>query len=276
MSVSMKKKISKVILYTFLLFFAVLFLLPFLYALYTSFLDLKDVDKWVGISQFTFDNYKKFWVSDAYDLPRWYFNSIMMTGIIILGNCICNPMAAYALAKLNFPGKKIVFIIVLATMMIPYHMILIPVYVKMAQLGWLNTFAALTVPYLFQALYIFLLRQFFISIPDELIEAARIDGLTKIGAFFKILLPLSKPALTTMVILSFTGTWNSYLIPSTMVSNKDMYVLVVGLNSVKDQFFDRTNLIMAGVIMTTLPVIIIFLIFQKQYVEGIATTGLKG
>ena len=161
-------------------------------------------------------------------------------------------------------------------MMIPYHMILIPVYVKMAKLGWLNTFASLTIPYLYQCLYIFMLRQFFISIPDSLMEAARIDGLTKIGAFTKILLPLSKPSIVTMIILAFTGTWNSYLIPSTMVNRKEMFVLVVGLNSVKDQFFERTNLVMAGVVITTLPVILMFLIFQKQYVEGVATSGIKG
>lgn len=114
------------------------------------------------------------------------------------------------------------------------------------------------------------------SVPNELLEAARIDGLTKAGAFFRIVMPLAKPGLITMIILSFTGTWNSFLIPSTMISRREMYVLIVGLNSVKNQFFERTNLIMAGVVLVTIPVILLFLIFQKQYVEGVATSGLKG
>lgn len=270
------KMMNRGIAYILLILFAFIFLLPFIYALYTSFLDLKDLDHIVHASQLTLDNYKRFWNNDAYNIPRWYFNSITMTTIIIGGNIIINTMAAYALAKLEFPGKKIISFIIVGTMMIPYHMILIPVYVKMAKLGWLNTFASLTIPYLYQCLYIFMLRQFFISIPDSLMEAARIDGLTKIGAFTKILLPLSKPSIVTMIILAFTGTWNSYLIPSTMVNRKEMFVLVVGLNSVKDQFFERTNLVMAGVVITTLPVILIFLIFQKQYVEGVATSGIKG
>lgn len=270
------KMMNRGIAYILLILFAFIFLLPFIYALYTSFLDLKDLDHIVHVSQLTLDNYKRFWNNDAYNIPRWYFNSITMTTIIIGGNIIINTMAAYALAKLEFPGKKIISFIIVGTMMIPYHMILIPVYVKMAKLGWLNTFASLTIPYLYQCLYIFMLRQFFISIPDSLMEAARIDGLTKIGAFTKILLPLSKPSIVTMIILAFTGTWNSYLIPSTMVNRKEMFVLVVGLNSVKDQFFERTNLVMAGVVITTLPVILMFLIFQKQYVEGVATSGIKG
>lgn len=131
-------------------------------------------------------------------------------------------------------------------MMVPYHMILIPVYVNVAQLGWLNTFLGLTVPFLYQGLYIFMLRQFFISVPNEFLEAARIDGLTKMGAFWRIVYPLARSSLITMSILAFSGTWNSYLIPSTLANTPEMYVLVVGLNSVKDMFFENTPLIMAG------------------------------
>jgi len=257
-------------------FFAVIFILPFLYAIYTSFKDLQDVNSIVGLDRLSFDNYIMFFTNPLYMVPRWLWNSSLMTAIILTGNIIINTMAGYALAKLDFPGKKVVFFIVVATLMIPYHMILIPVYVNMAQLGWLNTMLALTVPYLYQCIYVFLMRQFFMSIPNELLEAARIDGLTKAGAFFRIVMPLAKPGLITMIILSFTGTWNSFLIPSTMISRREMYVLIVGLNSVKNQFFERTNIIMAGVVLVTIPVIIMFMLFQKQYVEGVATSGLKG
>ena len=160
--------------------------------------------------------------------------------------------------------------------MVPYHMILIPVYVNVAQLGWLNSYAGLTVPFLYQSLYIFMLRQFFITVPGEFIEAARLDGLTKMGAFWRIVYPLAKSSLITMSILAFAGTWNSYLIPSTLVNDPERYVLVVGLNSVKDLFFENTPLIMAGVVLTTLPILIFFFIFQRQYIEGISSSGVKG
>lgn len=262
--------------YIGLLVFAMLFVTPLLYAFYTSFLHLQDVDSIVAFQDLTLDNYIRLWTSPSYSLPRWYFNTTVMTGIIIGGNLVFNTMAGYALSKLNFYGKKVVFIIILATMMIPYHIVLIPVYTTMAWLGWLDTMMALTIPYMSQVLHIFLMRQFFAAVPNELLEASRIDGLNKIGAFRRIMLPLSGPALITMVILNFTGTWNSYLIPSTMVTSKEMFVLVVGLNSVKDQYFERTNLIMAGVILTSLPVVFLFLVFQKWYVQGVSTSGLKG
>jgi len=271
-----KIKPFDIFIFLILSFFALIFILPFLYAIYTSFKELKDVNSIVGLDRLSFDNYIMFFTNPLYMVPRWLWNSSLMTAIILAGNIIINTMAGYALAKLNFPGKNIVFFIVVATMMIPYHMILIPVYVNMARLGWLNTMLALTIPYLYQCIYVFLMRQFFMSVPNELLEAARIDGLTKAGAFFRIVMPLAKSGLITMIILSFTGTWNSFLIPSTMISRREMYVLIVGLNSVKNQFFERTNIIMAGVVLVTIPVIIMFMLFQKQYVEGVATSGIKG
>lgn len=255
---------------------AIAFILPLLYAVYTSFLKLSDVNKLVGIQNWTFESYAKFWKDPNYDIPRWFVNTVAMTGITIAGNVVINSMAGYALAKLRFPGKNLVFFIIVATMTIPYQVILIPVYVTMSELGWLNSIASVTVPYLYQCIFVFMMKQFFTGIPNELIEAARIDGLNKVGVFFRIMLPLSKPGIISMIILNFTSTWNAYLVPSTMLSNKDDYVLIIGLNSVKDQFFDRTNVIMAGVVLITLPVVILFLIFQKQYIEGVATSGLKG
>ncbi|MCM3123882.1 MULTISPECIES: carbohydrate ABC transporter permease [unclassified Mesobacillus] len=271
-----RNKVSKIGIYTAIVLLALVFSAPFLYTLYTSFIPIKYVNTFTGLENWTFDNYKTFFTSDAYSVSKWLFNTVVMTGIILIGNLIINPMAAYALAKLDFFGKKLIFWIVVITMMIPYHMILIPVYVNMAKLGWLNSFAALTIPFLYQAIYIFMLRQFFIGVPNELIEAARMDGLTKMGAFWRIVYPLSKPVLITVAILTFAGTWNSYLIPSTLANTPEKYVLVVGLNSVKDMFFENTPLVMAGVVLTTLPILAFFFVFQKQYMEGISNSGLKG
>ncbi len=276
----MKKYMPKFALYTVLVSFAVIFALPLLYAVFTSFKQLKDVENlFVSMEQLSLESYIKLimhYQDVGGGIGRWYINTIIMTAIIVIGSCLISSMAGYALSKLKFPGKKLIFIIVLATMMIPYHIILIPVYIMMAKLGWLNTFASLTIPYLYQCMYIFLFRQFFGSIPNELLEAAKIDGLTKAGAFFKIMLPLSKPVFATIIIIAFTGTWNSYLIPVTFTNKESMFTLVQGLNAAKDQFFDRVNVTMAGVILTTIPVIIVFLIFQKYYVAGIASTGIKG
>ncbi|GGD48489.1 carbohydrate ABC transporter permease [Paenibacillus nasutitermitis] len=271
-----KKRMTLISIYALLVLFGLLFALPFLYTIYTSFLTMKDVNQFSGIPELTVANYKMYFTNEAYDVPRWLLNTVIMTALVILGNLVINPMTAFALAKLQFAGKKVIYWIVVGSMMVPYHMILIPVYVNVAQLGWLNSFWGLTVPFLYQCLYIFMLRQFFISVPGEFIEAARLDGLTKMGAFWRIVYPLAKSSLITMSILAFAGTWNSYLIPSTLVNVPEMYVLVVGLNSVKDLFFENTPLIMAGVVLTTLPILIFFFIFQKQYIEGVSSSGVKG
>ncbi|MCE5171893.1 carbohydrate ABC transporter permease [Paenibacillus profundus] len=270
------KRFTQLLHYIVVLLLALVFFLPFAYTLYTSFVTMQDVNKLAGMPHWTIDNYKLFFTNDAYNVPKWFLNTVIMTGLVIIGSLIINPMAGFALAKLEFAGKRLIFWIVVATMMVPYQMILIPVYVNMAQIGWLNTFAALTVPFLYQCLYIFMMRQFFISVPNEFIEAARLDGLTKMGSFWRIVYPLAKSPLITMSILAFAGTWNSYLIPSTLANNPDQYVLVVGLNSVKDMFFENTPLIMAGVVLSTLPILIFFFLFQKQYVEGISSSGIKG
>ncbi|UUZ92536.1 carbohydrate ABC transporter permease [Paenibacillus sp. P25] len=259
----LKNRISLTGNYAVVIVVGLLFLLPFIYTLYTSLVSMQDVNKIAGISHWSLKNYKIFFTNDAYNVPKWFFNTVIMTGIVILGNLIINPMAGFALAKLDFAGKKIIYWIVVATMMVPYHMILIPVYVNMAQIGWLNSFAGLTVPFLYQCMYIFMMRQFFITVPNEFIEAARLDGLTKIGAFWRIVYPLAKSSLITMSILAFAGTWNSYLIPSTLTNIPDMYVLVVGLNSVKDMMFENTPLIMAGVVLTTVADSDLFLFLPK-------------
>ncbi|CAM3597951.1 carbohydrate ABC transporter permease [Marinicrinis lubricantis] len=271
-----RNRINKAIMYIVLIALGLMFAFPFLYTLYTSFISMKFVNTLTSPANWTLDNYKTYFTNPAYDVQKWLWNTIVMTGIVVIGNLIINPMAGFALAKLEFPGKKIVYWIVVATMMVPYHMILIPVYVNMAEIGWLNTYMALTVPFLYQALYVFMLRQFFISVPGEFIEAARIDGLTKMGAFWRVVYPLARSSLITMSILAFAGTWNSYLIPSTLANNPEKYVLVVGLNSVKDMFFENTPMIMAGVVLTTLPILVFFFIFQRQYIEGVSSAGVKG
>ncbi|WP_058301111.1 carbohydrate ABC transporter permease [Gorillibacterium timonense] len=271
-----RKAANQTLLYILVIALGLLFALPFIYTIYTSFVPMRFVNRIAPLTEWSFNNYKMYFTNEAYNVPRWFLNTVVMTSIVVIGNLIINPMVGFSLAKLDFRGKKLIYWIVVGTMMVPSQIVLIPVYVNEAHLGWLNTFQGLTVPFLFQSLYIFMLRQFFISVPGEFIEAARIDGLTKMGAFWRIVYPLARSSLITTAILSFAGTWNSYLIPSTLTNKPEMYVLVVGLNSVKDMFFENTPLIMAGVLLSTLPIIIFFFLFQRQYIEGISAAGVKG
>ena len=261
-------------LYAIMLALTVLFLVPLLYALYNSFLSMKDVDKWVPLSHFSLNNFVTLF--SKYNMDLWLRNTVIMTAIIVVGNLVFTSLAGYALARFNFPGRTLINFLVIATMMVPYQLVITPLYISLVKIGWNNTMASVTVPFLCQCVYVFFLKQYFLTLPGELEEAARIDGLSRAGVFWRIILPISKSALTPVVILCFTGTWNSYFIPSTFISDEKLYPLVVGLNTVKARYFARPNLSMAGVIILTIPVLIIYLIFQKWFIQGIATTGIKG
>ena len=268
------RTLSKSLLYILLGFLSLVFLIPLFYALYTSFLPLQYVDKVVSVDKFTLNNYITLFKKT--EIVQWFINTIVVTVLTVLGNVVLNTMAGYALAKFNFPGKNLIFMLVLASMMIPFQLIITPMYIMIAKLNLHNTLAGLIIPFLYNCLYIFMARQFFLTIPKEIEEAATIDGLSKAMTFFKMIVPLSGNIIATIVILNFTTTWNSYLVPATFISDKSKYLLVVGLRTVNDQYFTRPNLVMAGVILTTLPILILFLRYQKYFVQGIATTGIKG
>ncbi|GIP30969.1 carbohydrate ABC transporter permease [Paenibacillus sp. J2TS4] len=265
---------TKILLYITLSGIALLFVMPFAYSVYYSLLPLQFIDQLVSIQHFTLANYGELFTN--YPVIRWLNNTIVNTVLIVVGNVIIDCMAGYALSRLQFPGRNAIFIAVLTTMMVPYQFIITPVYIMLAKIGWVDTMWAITVPFLFNALFIFMARQFFMSIPKDLEEAARVDGLSRAGIFFRIILPLTKPIITSIVILSFTGTWNSYLIPATFISTRENFTLVVGLKTVKDLMFERMNLTLAGVVLLSLPILIVFLVLQKHFVEGIAATGVKG
>lgn len=232
------------------------------------------MDRLVSFDKFSFDNYITLFHEFA--VGKWYMNTIIVTFFTVAGNVLINTMAGYALAKIQFPGRRIIFVIVLASMMIPLQLIITPLYIMIADIGWNDTLTGLTVPFLYNCLYIFMARQFFLSIPREVEEAAVVDGLSRAMTFFRIVLPLSGSIIATIVILNFTTTWNSYIVPATFINDRSKFVLVVGLRTVNDMNYDRANLVMAGVVLTTIPVLLLFIRFQKYFVQGIATTGLKG
>ncbi|TJY42653.1 carbohydrate ABC transporter permease [Cohnella pontilimi] len=260
--------------YTLLTLCSLFFVVPFGYAIYTSLLSKADIGKLVSISRLTLSNYSDILLNS--DIRIWYMNSIIVTLGILVGNLLINTTAAYSLARLKYPGRGVVFFLIVGMMMVPYQVTIIPIYSMIVKLGWLNSYEGLILPFLFQGFLVFLMRQFFLSIPKELEEAAEVDGVTKIGTFFRIILPLSKGAIGTQIIFSFTGTWNSFVWPVTLVNDSRWYVLTVGLNTLKNRYFEWPNLTMTGVVLLTLPIIIVFLIFQRNLVQSIATTGLKG
>ncbi|MDN7245113.1 carbohydrate ABC transporter permease [Planococcus shenhongbingii] len=215
-----------------------------------------------------FSNYIKTW--EAAPFTRYTINTLTITIIVVIGNVLSNSFIAYGFAKIPFRGKNILFAIVLATMMIPGFVTLIPQYVLFANLGWVNTYYPLIVPSFFgSAFNIFLLRQFYMTIPTELIEAAKMEGANHFYIWWKIGLPLTKPAIATVAIFSFNGAWNDFLGPLLYLNDEKLYTLQIGLQVFKGQLSTQWNYLMAGSLLVLLPVILIFFIFQKYFIQGI-------
>ncbi|CAN5652639.1 carbohydrate ABC transporter permease [soil metagenome] len=223
----------------------------------------------------TTDNYERLF--NQLDFPRYFFNSSLVALIVTVGNVLFCPMLGYALAKLHWRGKGLIMGLVLATLMVPAGITLIPNFVLMANLGFVNTYPGLILPFLVGPFGVFLTRQFMYSIPDELLEAARIDGANEWRIFWQVVLPITVPVLATLGILTFLGNWNSFLYPLVMAQEPSMYTLPVALGTfATGQYQADHGMLMAGSVVLVAPVLVIFILFQRWITEGIATTGLKG
>jgi multiple sugar transport system permease protein len=207
---------------------------------------------------------------------RWFLNTLLVTVAVVVGNLLLCSLAGYAFARLRFFGRDVLFILVLATLMIPFQVIMIPTFLIVRKLGLIDTLGALIVPNLANAFGIFLLRQFFRTLPIELEEAARIDGASRLGILFKIVLPLSGPALATLAVIMFLWTWNDFLWPLVTIYNPHNMTLQLGLTTFQGAHQSNTNLLMAANVMSMVPVLVLFLVAQRYFIRGIATTGLKG
>lgn len=275
----MRKKIGfgKGILYTILTIYAIVTIIPFLWALSSSFKTLEEiVSGTINLipKNFTLENYKTIFIEQEL-FPRWLFNSVFIAVSVTGLNLLFNSMAGYALARLSFPGKKALFIIILAVIMIPGQVTLIPNYLILKEIGWLNSYQGMIIPAMVNATFIFMMRQFFINFPKELEEAAEIDGLGKFGTFFRIVLPMATPALAAQAIFVFMGSWNDFMKPLIILSSPELYTLPLGLNSFKGQYISYWNYIMAASMVFTLPVLIIYAFFNKYFMKGISFTGDK-
>ncbi|MEB1808847.1 MAG: carbohydrate ABC transporter permease [Bacillaceae bacterium] len=275
----MKKKFSigKAFLYAVLVGYAIVTLIPFLWALSSSFKTLEEIlsGSMNFLPQmFTLENYRQIFIEQTL-FPRWLFNSVFIAVVGTALNLLFNSMAGYALARISFPGKKSVFIIVLAVLMIPGQVTMIPNYLILKELGWLNSYQGMIVPAMVNATFIFMMRQFFVNFPKELEEAAALDGLTRLGTFFRIVLPIAKPALAAQAIFVFMAFWNDFMRPLIIMTDQEMFTLTVGLNAFKGQYVTYWNFIMAASMVFTLPVLIIYAFFNRYFLKGISFRGDK-
>ena len=223
----------------------------------------------------TTNNYSRLF--DQLDFPRFFFNSSVIALAVTVGNLLFCPMLGYALAKLRWRGKRLIMGLVLATLMVPAGITLIPNFILMSNLGLVNTYPGLILPFLAGPFGVFLMRQFMLGVPNELLEAARIDGAHEFRIYWSVVMPIATPVLATLGILTFLGNWNSFLYPLVMAQEPQMYTLPVALATfATGQYQADHGMLMAGSVILVVPVLIVFILFQRWITEGIATTGLKG
>lgn len=261
---------------TFLVFISLIVLIPITWLVLSSFktpTELGQRPPRLFPESISLDNYTT--ALESFGFVTYFTNSVIVTVGATLLTLVINSMAAYAFAKFNFRGKDFLFILTLSTIMIPLQVILIPVYQVIAAFGMVNTYWGLIIPAAATPTGVFLLRQYMLTIPDELIEAARIDGMGEFKLFLTIILPLTKPALAVLAIFSIIWRWNDFLWPLIVAQDTDMYTLPVAIALFNAQLVVPFNLVLAMSVLTILPVIIIFLFLQKSIVTGIAQTGLK-
>jgi len=270
--------IVSVLIYLVLSICALFMLIPFAWMLLTSLKPAPELVEFSFLPQNpTLNNYVK--VLQTSDFGRWYFNSILVACFSTLSVAIFDSLVGYTLNKFTFPGKNLIFIGILSTLMIPTEMLIIPWYTMSVKLNWhigVMQYWGIAFPGVITATGIFLMRQFFDSVPNELLDAARMDGLNELGVWWRIAMPLVRPALAALCIFNFIGNWNAYLWPLIIASGREYYTLPIGLKFFRGEAISNWELVMAGSSLATIPLVFVFLIFQRQIIKGIALTGLKG
>jgi multiple sugar transport system permease protein len=272
-----KVGLGKTVTYVLLIALAVTMLLPFLWMLSASLKLDKDVFRfpieWIPAEPH-WDNYVKIWTQVPF--LTFFANTTKLTVIITLLQLFTSSFAGYAFAKLRFKGRDIIFLAYVASIAIPWQSYMVPQFIMMRRLGLVDTHLSLILLQAFTAFGVFLMRQFFVSIPNDIIDAARIDGLSEYGIYFRIMLPLSRPALATLTIFTAVFVWNDFMGPLIYLNSQSLKTIQLGLRMFVMQYSANYALIMAASLVSVIPVMILFLVFQRFFVEGIATTGIKG
>jgi len=262
--------------YTVLITFGLTMLVPFLWMLSTS---LKESSQIFTASiqmwpkPFVFKNYIEAW--NAIPFGKFYINSIFVAVCVTIGQVVTSSMAAYAFSRLKFPGRDKLFFAYLATMMIPGMVTMIPVFILLKMFNWLDTFKALILPSIFTAYGTFMLRQFFMTLPSELEDAAKIDGCSLWRIYWQIILPLSKPAIATLATFTFLANWQSFVWPLIVTSSEKMKTLPIGLSYFQDIYTTNWTYLMAGSVIVLVPALLVFIFNQRYITEGIALSGIK-
>jgi multiple sugar transport system permease protein len=271
----LKKYVSLGGVYLILSLGAIIMLFPFLWMVLTSLKPLHEIYqlRWLPQSP-TVHNYLA--ILRDFPFPRWFLNSLVAAACTTVSMVSLSALAGYTLAKLRFPGRTGVFAIILATMFIPTELLVIPWYDMSVRLRWVDTYWGIIFPGLIHAFGVFLMRQFFFSVPDDLLDAGRVDGLSEFGVFRRIALPLMRPAVAALAILNFVGNWNAYLWPVIVTSKKTMLTLPVGLAMFSGEAGVQWNLITAASTLTVLPIALVFIVFQQAIIENVAMSGMKG
>ena len=269
--------VRQIVLYVILAISGLFMIVPFLWMLSTS---LK-ADQYVLTMppQFiprplTVDSYVR--LAELFPIERMFFNSALVATLTTVGQLATCSMAAYAFARMQFRGSNSLFLVYLATLMIPFQVTITPLFILMRYLGWINTYQGLIVPGIFGAFGTFLLRQFFLTIPRELEEAAFIDGASRWTIYRRIILPVAKPALATLGVFSFMESWNAFLWPLFVVRDVDLMTLPVGLATLHGRWLTQWNLVMAGTVITVVPMLAVYLLAQQYFVRGVVLSGIKG
>lgn len=272
-----RQDFQHIIIHILLLIGTGITILPFLWMVFTSF---KTVGEAMAIpptifpKNFNLDSYKN--ILKSLPFGRVYLNTIISTLVTVIGQITFCTMAGYAFARLNFPGKNIIFIIILSVLMVPGQIFLVPQYMIILKLGLLDTIPALFLPNLFSAFGTFMMRQFFTSIPKELEEAAMLDGCNRFQIFGRIMVPLVKSGVVALVIFTAKFAWNDFMWPLIVNTSPKMMTLGPSLSTLQGQYTTDYPAQMAGAVMAVIPMVLLFFIFQKQFVEGVAHTGVKG
>jgi len=272
----LKNLVIEILKYMLLGIGGFIMLFPYLWMLSTSF---KAPGTWYNVSllptQFSVQAYLRLLSSGL--LVRWYLNTIVVATVSTASVAFFSSLTGYTFAKYEFRGRDVMFVMILSAIMIPTEMLIIPWYVTIARLRWIDTFAGILMPGMITTFGIFVMRQFMAGIPNELLDAARIDGIPEFGLFWRICLPIARPALSVVVIFNFLGVWNDFLWPMIATNSEQIYTLQVGLSRLNSlETGADWGGTMAGAALASIPMLIFFLFFQKQIVKGVSLSGLKG
>ena len=262
-----------------LLVIAFLVMFPILWSISQSFMSNTEIWDWpprLIPQQPTFENYRTLFTRQDLQLSRWFVNSLFVSSVITVLALFVTSLAAYAFARLRFPGRDLIFFVLLSAMVLPAQVTLIPVFMMIRQLGFIDTYHALIWPAMANVFAVFMLRQFFLGIPRELEEAAILDGASRFGIYWRVIIPISASALTALAIFIFLGSWNDLFWPLIVLNRLEMRTLPVGLSVLGDSYGREQALVQAGAVVASLPVLIFYAFFQRQILKGITFTGMGG